>query len=335
MAMKDLTPDGHRCPWGRRTAPARSARRRRGLARRPRRARWTPAGPCSTAAAARWTPPRPRWCRSRTARATTPDAAPCSTPAASPSSTPPSWTAPPVAPAPWPPWRRVRHPVQAARAVLEHSDHVLMVGAGAEAIAQEAGAAMVDPAHHVVEKPAPPLGTVGAVALDYSGNLAAATSTGGTRDQAPGRVGDTPLVGAGTYADARCAISATGHGEAIIRAVAGHDVAARLRAGDALDRGGRGGARRGRRARRRGGPARARHQRRGGAAVRGRRVPPRGQARGRARARRRAGPSRSVRFDARRRRGRAAARPRAAAPGRPAPERRSGGRCRSPSWGTG
>lgn len=131
---------------------------------------------------------------------------------------------------------RVRHPVQAARAVLEHSEHVLMVGAGAEAIAQQAGAAMVDPAHHVVEKPAPPLGTVGAVALDYSGNLAAATSTGGTRDQAPGRVGDTPLVGAGTYADARCAISATGHGEAIIRAVAGHDVAARLRAGDALDR---------------------------------------------------------------------------------------------------
>jgi L-asparaginase / beta-aspartyl-peptidase len=130
----------------------------------------------------------------------------------------------------------VRNPVVAARSVLERSQHVLLVGGGAEAFAREAGAAMVDPAHHVVRtETQSPLGTVGAVALDAHGGLAAATSTGGKRGQLPGRVGDSPLVGAGTYADARCAVSATGDGEAILRAVAAHDVAARVREGAPLD----------------------------------------------------------------------------------------------------
>src|SRR5213076_2681089 len=68
-------------------------------------------------------------------------------------------------------------------------------------------------------------GTVGAVARDETGALASATSTGGVRGQLPGRVGDSPLIGAGTYADERCAVSVTGAGEPIIRAVAGHEVA--------------------------------------------------------------------------------------------------------------
>jgi beta-aspartyl-peptidase (threonine type) len=130
---------------------------------------------------------------------------------------------------------RVGNPVLAARAVLDRSEHVLLVGAGAEAFAGDAGVALVDPAHHVVAARAQSeLGTVGAVALDAGGALAAATSTGGKRGKAPGRVGDSPLVGAGTYADARCAVSATGDGEAILRAVAAHDMAARVREGAAL-----------------------------------------------------------------------------------------------------
>jgi beta-aspartyl-peptidase (threonine type) len=102
----------------------------------------------------------------------------------------------------------VRHPVQAARAVLERSEHVLVVGVGAEAIAQEAGAAMVDPAHHVVEKPAPPLGTVGAVARlrrqprRRRRPAAPATRAGPRRRHAAGR---------GRHVRRRrCAISATG-----------------------------------------------------------------------------------------------------------------------------
>src|SRR5207302_9239773 len=76
----------------------------------------------------------------------------------------------------------------------------------------------------------PQYGTVGAVARDRRGNLAAATSTGGMTGKAPGRVGDTPIIGAGTYADnATCAVSATGHGEVFIRFAAAHEIAARLR----------------------------------------------------------------------------------------------------------
>ena len=129
--------------------------------------------------------------------------------------------------------RSPRHPVALARAVLEHSPHVLLAGEGAEAFGREHGVETVAPGFHVTgtgSAPAPPSpGTVGAVVLDGAGRLAAATSTGGMRGQLPGRVGDSPLIGAGTYADGRCAVSASGHGEALIRAVAAHEVAARVR----------------------------------------------------------------------------------------------------------
>jgi L-asparaginase / beta-aspartyl-peptidase len=131
--------------------------------------------------------------------------------------------------------RRVRNPIAAARVVLERSEHVLLAASGAEAFAEEAGVDMVDPGHHVVDyagrRNHSALGTVGAVALDATGGLAAATSTGGMTGKARGRVGDSPLIGCGTYANALCAVSATGHGEAILRAVMAHDVAARLRDG--------------------------------------------------------------------------------------------------------
>src|SRR3954447_5967727 len=133
--------------------------------------------------------------------------------------------------------RRVRNPVTAARAVMEDAEHVLLASMGAEAFAEHAGVAMVDPKHHIIEYTErvnhSALGTVGAVALDATGGLAAATSTGGLRGKARGRVGDSPLVVCGTYANEQCAVSATGHGEAILRAVMAHDVAARLRDGAA------------------------------------------------------------------------------------------------------
>ncbi|XLM23310.1 isoaspartyl peptidase/L-asparaginase, partial [Chromobacterium piscinae] len=72
-------------------------------------------------------------------------------------------------------------------------------------------------------------GTVGAVALDEQGRLAAATSTGGRTAKWPGRIGDTPVIGAGTWADAYCAVSGTGHGEYFVRAAAGHEISARIR----------------------------------------------------------------------------------------------------------
>ncbi|HEX8120311.1 MAG TPA: isoaspartyl peptidase/L-asparaginase [Solirubrobacteraceae bacterium] len=143
--------------------------------------------------------------------------------------------------------RGVRHPVAVARAVLE-SPHVFLVADGARAFAVEAGIELVDeswfhtgrtaqpdiaPAQAAEEAVAPssPHGTVGAVALDAAGRLAAATSTGGRQGQIDGRVGDAPLVGAGTYANGSCAVSATGDGEELIRAVAGHHVATLVRDG--------------------------------------------------------------------------------------------------------
>src|SRR3954451_19693961 len=108
---------------------------------------------------------------------------------------------------------------------MESSDHVLMVGAGAEGLAAELGLERVDPEWFVTEAQRERLarhgdakGTVGAVALDSEGRWAAATSTGGVRGQRPGRVGDSPVVGAGTFADAACAVSATGDGEHIMSA---------------------------------------------------------------------------------------------------------------------
>ena len=137
---------------------------------------------------------------------------------------------------------RVRNPVRLARAVMERTPHVLLAGRGAEALAVELDLELMKPSWFVTacQRERFEAGTVGAVARDSGGALAAATSTGGTRGQLPGRVGDSPLFGAGTYADARCAVSATGDGEAVIRAVAAYEVARLVADGlsleDAADR---------------------------------------------------------------------------------------------------
>jgi beta-aspartyl-peptidase (threonine type) len=147
----------------------------------------------------------------------------------------------------------IRNPISAARAVMEKSAHVMMVGRGAELFATQAGLEIVDPAYFWTERrwkslqqelqkeaTAKPqasfepvagdekkFGTVGAVALDRAGNLAAATSTGGMTNKRYGRVGDAPIIGAGTYAENEsCAVSGTGHGEFFIRWTVAHDIAA-------------------------------------------------------------------------------------------------------------
>jgi beta-aspartyl-peptidase (threonine type) len=137
-----------------------------------------------------------------------------------------------------------RNPVLAARAVMEHSQHVLLIGDGALGFCREHGVVFAEPGYFSTEarrrelrdvlekrrRAAVSEGTVGAVARDCNGNLAAATSTGGMTGKAPGRVGDSPIIGAGTYADnATCAVSATGHGEFIMRYGAAFEIAARLR----------------------------------------------------------------------------------------------------------
>ena len=131
--------------------------------------------------------------------------------------------------------RRLANPIDAARLVMERSPHVLLVGEGAEAFAAREGLPLVDTTYFA-RSPTAALeagvkyGTVGAVALDRSGNLAAGTSTGGTTAKLPGRVGDSPIIGPGTYADNRCgAISATGQGEYFIRAVVAHEICAIVR----------------------------------------------------------------------------------------------------------
>jgi len=138
--------------------------------------------------------------------------------------------------------RRIRNPVLAARAVMEKSRHVLLAGTGAERFARKQGLKLERLAYFRTKRRWIALkknlqsyhGTVGAVALDADGNLAAATSTGGYTGKLPGRVGDSPLIGAGTYADNRaCAVSGTGLGEAFIRAAVGYDVCARMRYGSA------------------------------------------------------------------------------------------------------
>ena len=137
-----------------------------------------------------------------------------------------------------------RNPVLAARAVMERSRHVLLIGEGAVAFCREHGVAFCEPGYFYSEarwrelqrvladpgRQPEQYGTVGAVARDRRGHLAAATSTGGMTGKAPGRVGDTPIIGAGTYAEnATCAVSATGHGEFFIRHAAAFAIAARLR----------------------------------------------------------------------------------------------------------
>ncbi|WP_250529374.1 isoaspartyl peptidase/L-asparaginase [Caballeronia sp. ATUFL_F1_KS4A] len=159
---------------------------------------------------------------------------------------------------------RVKNPVLAARRVLDASDHVMFTGAGAEAFAQSQGLEFVDPSYFYTEArfqqwqkarstsgtmldhdamtkfafgngpddpidPDKKFGTVGAVALDSNGHLAAATSTGGITNKQAGRVGDAPLIGAGCYAnDATCAVSTTGTGEMFIRMLAAYDVSAQM-----------------------------------------------------------------------------------------------------------
>ena len=134
--------------------------------------------------------------------------------------------------------RRIRNPVLAARVVMEKTRHVLLAGDGAEKLARRYRLKLESPAYFKTERRLDALrrnlknyhGTVGAVALDREGNLAAATSTGGYTGKLPGRIGDSPIIGAGTYADNRaCAVSGTGLGEAFIRAAVAYDVAARMR----------------------------------------------------------------------------------------------------------
>jgi len=149
--------------------------------------------------------------------------------------------------------KHVKNPISLARLVMEKSGHVMMDCEGAEAFAKENGIELVDQKYFFTQELWDALqkikaaekgrtggagkaflitdqdrhGTVGAVALDKNGNLAAATSTGGTTNKRPGRVGDSPVIGAGTYANnATCAVSATGDGEYFIRATVGHDVSA-------------------------------------------------------------------------------------------------------------
>jgi len=138
----------------------------------------------------------------------------------------------------------IRHPVAAARAVMADGRHVLLAGPAAADFARAAGLAVEAPEWFVTERrrrdaEGLDLGgsTVGAVTLDRDGHVAAATSTGGRAGQLPGRVGDTPIIGAGTGADDRtCAVSATGDGEAFLRASFAHEVDAQIRlAGCDLD----------------------------------------------------------------------------------------------------
>jgi beta-aspartyl-peptidase (threonine type) len=137
--------------------------------------------------------------------------------------------------------RGVRNPVRAARAVLADGRHVLLVGEAATDFAATAGLAFESEVWFVTERERVALsrlkegdaagarGTVGAVARDAAGQLAAATSTGGVSGQRLGRVGDSPLIGAGTWADETVAVSCTGHGESIIRTALAHEVHALLR----------------------------------------------------------------------------------------------------------
>jgi beta-aspartyl-peptidase (threonine type) len=143
----------------------------------------------------------------------------------------------------------VKNPILLARAVMEHSPHVLMFGDGAEDFAKTQGISLVDPKYFWTQKRWQELqdelkkdaagqhadaekeghfGTVGAVALDKDGHLAAGTSTGGMTDKRFGRVGDSPIIGAGTYANAGCAVSGTGWGEFYLRTVAAHEICMRV-----------------------------------------------------------------------------------------------------------
>jgi beta-aspartyl-peptidase (threonine type) len=154
--------------------------------------------------------------------------------------------------------QHIKNPINLARLVMEKSPHVMLDCAGAESFAKANGIELVDQKYFFTQQRWDALqkmkaaekhrasgdgksfiitdqdrhGTVGAVALDKDGNLAAATSTGGTTNKMPGRIGDTPVIGAGTYANNRtCAVSCTGDGEYFIRAAAAHEVSALMEHG--------------------------------------------------------------------------------------------------------
>ena len=132
--------------------------------------------------------------------------------------------------------RRVRNPVLVARRVMQATDCVLLAGPAATAFAREQGFTEHDPGMPRDLRRAAGVGTVGAVALDAEGRLAAATSTGGRAGKRPGRVGDSPIPGAGNFADARAAVSATGWGEMMLRYVTARDVAGRIASGASPER---------------------------------------------------------------------------------------------------
>ena len=140
--------------------------------------------------------------------------------------------------------KRVKNPVLAARAVMDQSEHVMFAGEGADAFAENAGLEMVDNSHFNTERrrqslervlerqkqrtSAEKAGTVGAIAIDMDGNVAATTTTGGMTAKSAGRIGDAPLIGAATYAqNGVCAVSATGHGEYFIRVGVAKTICAR------------------------------------------------------------------------------------------------------------
>jgi len=136
--------------------------------------------------------------------------------------------------------QHIKNPILGARAVMEKTNHVLLTGEGAEELAQDVGLEMVDSSYFFTESRwnsylkakdnIDKHGTVGAVALDKHGNLAAGTSTGGMTYKMKGRVGDSPIIGAGTYADNNtCAVSATGHGEYFMRNVVAYDISALMK----------------------------------------------------------------------------------------------------------
>jgi beta-aspartyl-peptidase (threonine type) len=145
--------------------------------------------------------------------------------------------------------RHIKNPIELARMVMDRTSHVLLTGEGAEEFALEQGVTLVPGSYFYTERRWKQLeeaqredkiasadedigyfGTVGAVARDRQGNLAAATSTGGMTNKRWGRIGDSPIIGAGTYADnASCAVSATGSGEYFMRAVVAHEICARVR----------------------------------------------------------------------------------------------------------
>ena len=140
--------------------------------------------------------------------------------------------------------KHIKNPIRLARTVMERSPHVMLTGDGAEEFAKQHGIEIVDESYFFTQRrwdahlkgleeekttPSEKHGTVGAVALDKNGNLAAATSTGGMTNKRWNRIGDTPVIGAGTYANnATCAISSTGHGEYFIRWAVAHDISAMM-----------------------------------------------------------------------------------------------------------